>query len=169
MNTIDPLGGSWYVEWMTDKVEDDAEAYFAKILELSDDDTITGGMLNGIDSGWFSSEIADAAFHYHQQIEKGEKRIVGVNVHTDTDEDELEILRISAEVERAQGRRLEEFRAARDADGVTKALDGLRAACRTDENLVPVIMDAVRVEATLGEICAAMKDVFGTYREPPVV
>jgi methylmalonyl-CoA mutase N-terminal domain/subunit len=168
-NTVDPLGGAWFVEWMTDKVEADTEAYFAKILDMSPDGTITGGLLRGIESGWFMSEIADAAFTYQQQLEKGTKRIVGVNVHTADDEEDLEILRISAEVERAQSARLAEFRGARDGAGTQAALDRLRQACGTDDNLVPVIMDAVRADATLGEICAAMKDVFGTYTEPPVI
>jgi len=165
--TIDPLGGSWFVEWMTDRVEADTEEYFRRILEQSPDGTVTGGLLRGIETGWFLGEIADAAFRYQQQLEKGTKRIVGVNVHTDGDEDELEILRISAEVERAQSARLAEYRAARDAAATGAALDRLRAAARSDDNLVPVIMDAVRASATLGEICGALKDVFGTYREPP--
>jgi methylmalonyl-CoA mutase N-terminal domain/subunit len=168
-NTIDPLGGAWFVEWMTDKVEEDTEAYFAKILDMSPDGTITGGLLRGIESGWFMSEIADAAFTYQQQLEKGTKKQVGVNVHTSDDEPELDVLRILAEVERAQSRRLADYRSARDATRTQEALDGLREACRTDANLIPVIMDAVRADATLGEICAAMKDVFGTYREPPVI
>ncbi|HVL99678.1 MAG TPA: methylmalonyl-CoA mutase family protein [Egibacteraceae bacterium] len=169
-NTVDPLGGSWFVEWMTDKVEADTEAYFARILDRSPDGTVMGGMLRGIESGWFMSEIADAAFRYQQQLEKGDKRLVGVNVHTETCEgDELEILRVSAEMERAQRERLAAFRAGRDARGALEALERLRAAAATEENLVPVIMDAVRADATLGEICAALKKVFGTYREPPVI
>jgi len=168
-NTIDPLGGSWFVEWMTDKVEADTEAYFTRILDMSPDGTITGGLLHGIETGWFMSEIADAAFTYQKALEKGTKRIVGVNVHTDSDEPDLEILRISAEVERAQEARLADWRANRDGNAVDKALEDLRIACRSDDNLVPVIMDAVRADATLGEICGAMKDVFGIYREPPVI
>jgi methylmalonyl-CoA mutase N-terminal domain/subunit len=166
-NTIDPLGGAWFVEWMTDKVEADAEAYFARILEQSDDGTITSGLLRGIESGWFSAEIAEAAFTYQRQVEKGDKRIVGVNVHTDADEDPLEILRISKEVESAQRDRLASWRAERDGAAVDEVLEGLRTACGSDDNLVPVIMDAVRADATLGEICQAMKDVFGTFRETP--
>ncbi len=165
--TIDPLGGSWFVEWMTDRVEADTEDYFRRILEQSPDGTVTGGLLRGIETGWFLGEIADAAFRYQQQLEKGSKRIVGVNVHQADDEDELEILRISAEVERAQSARLASFRAARDGAATGAALDRLRTAARSDDNLVPVIMDAVRADATLGEICGALKDVFGTYREPP--
>ncbi len=169
LNAIDPLGGSWFVEWMTDKVEADTEAYFAKILDISPDGTITGGLLRGIETGWFMSEIADAAFAYQKALEKGTKRIVGVNVHTDDDEPELEILRISAEVERAQEARLAQWRTNRDGSAVDTALERLRTACRSDDNLVPVIMDAERADATLGEICGAMKDVFGIYREPPVI
>ena len=168
-STIDPLGGSWFVEWMTDKVEADTEAYFERILAQSDDGTITGGLLRGIESGWFMSEIADAAFAYQQALEKGTKRIVGVNVHHDPDERELEVLRISAEVERAQSARLADFRAGRDAGKTGEALEVLRGAARSDANLVPVIMDAVRADATLGEISQALKDVFGVYREPPVI
>jgi methylmalonyl-CoA mutase N-terminal domain/subunit len=168
-NTIDPLGGSWFVEWMTDKVEADAEDYFAKILERSDDGTVTSGLLRGIETGWFMSEISDAAFRYQQQLEKGTKKIVGVNSHTTTDDPKLEILRISKDVEQAQTERLSEFRAGREGADATAALDRLRTACATDDNLVPVIMETVRANATLGEICAAMKDVFGTYREAPVI
>jgi methylmalonyl-CoA mutase, N-terminal domain len=168
-STIDPLGGSWFVEWMTDRLEADAEAYFARILDRSSDGSITAGMLRGIEEGWFMAEIADAAFTYQQQLEKGTKRVVGVNVNTEPDEHDLEVLRISADVERVQAERLAEYRAGRDGAGTQAALDRLRTACGTDDNLVPVIMDAVRADATLGEICAAMKDVFGTYREPPVI
>ena len=168
-STIDPLGGSWFVEWMTDKVEADTEAYFAKILEMSPDGTITGGLLRGIETGWFMSEIADAAFAYQKALEKGTKRVVGVNVLTDDDEPDLEVLKISAEVERAQNARLAQWRSDRDGSAVDEVLERLRTACRSDDNLVPVIMDAVRADATMGEICGAMKDVFGTYREPPVI
>ncbi|MGI8874688.1 MAG: acyl-CoA mutase large subunit family protein [Egibacteraceae bacterium] len=169
-SAIDPLGGAWFVEWMTDKVEADAEAYFARILDLSPDGTVTGGLLRGIESGWFSSEIADAAFAYQQQLEKGDKKLVGVNVHTgDGADDELEVMRISADVETAQDARLADYRSRRDQAVTQAALDRLEAACATDDNLIPVIMDAVRADATLGEVCATMKQVFGTYREPPVI
>jgi methylmalonyl-CoA mutase N-terminal domain/subunit len=168
-NTIDPLGGSWYVEWMTDKVEADVEAYLAKILEQSPDGTVTGGLLRGIETGWFMREIADAAFAYQQQLEKGTKRIVGVNIYADADEEELEILRVSHEVQRAQVARLAEFRARRDGAATAKALKRLQEAASTRNNLVPIIMDAVHANATLGEICAALKEVFGTYREAPTL
>jgi methylmalonyl-CoA mutase N-terminal domain/subunit len=169
-NTIDPLGGSWFVEWMTDRIEADADRYLEQILERSDDGTVTSGMLAGIESGWFTGEIADAAFTYQRQLERGEKRIVGVNCYADESEaDKLEILRISKEVEAQQEKRLAEFRAERDQAAADAALAELKAACEGEANLVAPIMDAVRAEATLGEICAAMKEVFGTYREPPVI
>jgi methylmalonyl-CoA mutase N-terminal domain/subunit len=168
-NTIDPLGGAWFVEWMTDKVEADAEVYFQRILELSDDGTITAGLLRGIETGWFMAEIAESAFRYQRQLERGSKKIVGVNSHADDAEPELEILRISHEVERAQKERLTAYRDARPQEAVDAALHKLRSACATEANLIPVIMDTVRAEATLGEICAAMKDVFGTYREAPAI
>jgi methylmalonyl-CoA mutase N-terminal domain/subunit len=168
-NTIDPLGGSWFVEWMTDKVEADTEAYFTQILARSPDDTMTGGLLAGIESGWFMSEIADAAFTYQQQLEKGTKRVVGVNVHADDTEPDLEILRISQHVEQVQNQRLAEHRERRDNPATRAALDRLAAAATTDANLIPVLMDTVRADATLGEICGTLKEVFGTYREPPVI
>ena len=168
-STIDPLGGSWFVEWMTDRVEADVEDYFEQILQRSDDGTITTGLLRGIETGWFMSEIADAAFRYQQQLEKGTKKIVGVNCHTTDDDNELEILRISKEVEDAQVRLLSGFRAGRRAEHTATALERLEAACATDDNLVPVIMDAVRADATLGEISATMQKVFGTYREAPAI
>jgi len=168
-NSIDPLGGSWFVEWMTDRVEADAEEYFRQILQRSPDGTMTGGLLAGIESGWFSSEIADAAFTYQQQLEKGTKRVVGVNVHAADGEGELEILRISAEVERAQAARLGRYRAERDEQRTAAALAHLRTEARTDANLIPVLLDTVRADATLGEICGALKEVYGTYREPAVL
>jgi len=168
-STIDPLGGSWFVEWLTDRVEADAEDYFRRILDRSPDGTVTGGMLQGIETGWFSSEIADAAFRYQQEVEKGTKRIVGVNTAVDDDDRELEVLRISGDVGVEQARRLAAYRAARDGERTAAALDRLRVAATTDENLIPVLMDAVRASATLGEVCGALKEVFGTYREPPVI
>jgi methylmalonyl-CoA mutase, N-terminal domain len=166
-NVIDPLGGSWYVEWLTDEIERQAEEEFARILEMSDDGTITDGILRGIDEGYFTSEIADAAFAFQNRMDKGDFRMVGVNAYTDADEPPLEILRISAEVERVQNERLATLRATRDQQAVDTALDALRTAAGTDENLVPRIMDAVRADATVGEVSRALQDVFGTYAETP--
>jgi len=166
VNVADPLGGSWYVEALTDRLEAEAEQVFAKILGMSPDGTMTGGILRGIENGWFTGEIADAAFEYQQQLEKGEKHVVGVTSHTDTVGGELEILRISPEVERAQVGELAARRAARDQGAVDRALAAMAAAARTDANLVPPMLDAARAEATLGEICGALRAEWGSYSEP---
>jgi methylmalonyl-CoA mutase N-terminal domain/subunit len=166
VNVADPLGGSWYVEALTDRMEAEAEAIFARIREMSPDDSMTGGLLQGIEDGWFIGEIAEASFSYQQKVEKGEKKIVGVNCHTDTVAEPLEILRISPEVEREQVSVLARRRAERDQAAVTDALATLAAAARTEENLVPPMLDAARAEATLGEICDVLRAEWGAYTEP---
>ncbi|MBW3661565.1 MAG: methylmalonyl-CoA mutase [Actinobacteria bacterium] len=166
-NVIDPLGGSWFVEALTDEIERQAEDYFRRIEQMSPDGTILDGMLRGIEDGWFMSEIADASFDFQNRVEKGRFNIVGMNKYVETDEPELEILRISHEVEREQKARLTEARAARDAAAAAAALEDLRRAAASDDNLVPVIMDAVRAECTVGEISRALQDVFGEYSEAP--
>ena len=167
LSVADPLGGSWYVEALTDRMEAEAEEIFAKIQGMSPDGSMTGGILQGIENGWFTGEIAEASFAYQQQLEKGEKKIVGVNTHTDTVAEPLEILRISPEVEREQVATLARRRAQRDARAVDAALSALVAAARTDENLVPPMLDAARAEATLGEICDALRAEWGSYTEIP--
>ena len=164
-NVIDPLGGSWFVESLTDEIERQAEEYFAQILEMGDDDTITSGLLRGIEDGWFMSEIADAAFDFQNRMEKGRFRMVGVNAHVDDDDDDLDILRISNELGQQQSDRVAAVRARRDAAAHAAAMERLEAAAATDENLVPVIMDCVRADATVGEISKALQDVWGTYTE----
>jgi methylmalonyl-CoA mutase, N-terminal domain len=166
-NVADPLGGSWYVEALTDEMERQAEEIFARIKGMSSDGSMTSGILRGIEDGWFMAEIADAAFSYQQKLEKGDKRIVGVNAHTSTVEQPLEILRVSHEVEREQKRELGERRTARDNDAVARSLAHMVDVARTDDNLVPAILDAARVEATLGEICDGLRGVWGSYLEPP--
>jgi methylmalonyl-CoA mutase N-terminal domain/subunit len=165
-NVADPLGGSWYVEALTDRMEAEAEQIFARIREMGHDGTITSGILRGIEDGWFTAEIADSAFAYQQAVEKGDKKIVGVNAHTGTVAKDLEILRISHEVELAQNRLLAERRKERDQSAVDSALARMVAVAGTDENLVPAMLDAARAEATLGEICDALRAVWGGYREP---
>ncbi|MGW5879405.1 acyl-CoA mutase large subunit family protein [Nocardiopsis terrae] len=175
VNVADPLGGSWYVEALTDEIEAEAERIFAHILHMGGGEEaehnigpMTSGILAGIDNGYFSSEIAESAFQYQQALEKGDKRIVGVNCHTNTVSGELDILKISHEVEREQKRALTERRSTRDKATVDQALDRLLEGVRADDgNLIPLIMDAARAEATLGEICAAMGEEFGTYTEDP--
>ena len=165
-NVADPLGGSWYVEALTDRLEAEAEAIFARIREMSPDGSMTGGILHGIENGWFTGEIAEAAFAYQRKLEQGEKKIVGVNCHTETVAAPLEILRISPEVERDQVALLGGRRAQRDQHAVDAALAAVVDAARTDDNLVPPMLDAARAEATLGEICGALRTEWGVYAEP---
>ncbi|WP_345558965.1 acyl-CoA mutase large subunit family protein [Streptomonospora halophila] len=176
VNVADPLGGSYYVEALTDRLEAEAERIFERIEGMGGGagadhaiGPITSGILAGIDNGWFTSEIAESAFQYQQALEKDEKRIVGVNAHTASVTGEVETLRISHEIEREQNRVLAERRERRDGGAVDKALADLLGAVRDPArpNLIPVILDAVRAEATLGEICGTMGEEFGTYTEKP--
>jgi methylmalonyl-CoA mutase N-terminal domain/subunit len=180
VNVADPLGGSWYVEALTDRIEADAEAIFERIRDMGElgrtqgpDGRIahavgpmTSGILRGIEDGWFMSEIADAAFTYQIALEKGEKKVVGVNCHTESVSHKLEILRVSHEVELAQVTTLTARKAARDEAAVDAAVHHLVEVAGTTQNVVPAMLDAVRAEATLGEICNALRDVWGVYREP---
>jgi methylmalonyl-CoA mutase N-terminal domain/subunit len=166
VNVADPLGGSWYVEALTDKIEAEAERIFARIRDMGSDGSITSGILHGIEEGWFMSEIAESAFTYQKALESRDKRIVGVNCHTGTVAKDLEILRISHEVEREQKRILAQRKAGRDQAAVSESLHRLVTAAKTEENLIPVILDACRAEATLGEICNALRAEWGVYREP---
>ncbi|MDT5037121.1 MAG: isobutyryl-CoA mutase large subunit [Micromonosporaceae bacterium] len=166
VNVADPLGGSWYVEALTDRIEAEAEAIFARIRAMSADTTMTSGILRGIEDGWFTDATADSAFTYQRALEKGDKKIVGVNCHTTTLARELEILRISHQVEIDQRRVLAERRAGRDDGAVKAALSDLIDAARSGANMIPVMLDAARVEATLGEICDALRGEWGVYREP---
>ncbi|WP_042392567.1 acyl-CoA mutase large subunit family protein [Streptacidiphilus carbonis] len=169
-NVADPLGGSWYVEALTDRIEAQAEAIFQKIQDMGEPGhqggPMTAGILRGIENGWFTGEIAEAAFVYQQAVEKGEKRVVGVNCHTGSVTPPLEILRVSHEVEREQVRELAARRAARDEAAVRAGLDAMLAAARDGSNMLPPMLDAVRAEATLGEICDVLRAEWGTYTEP---
>jgi methylmalonyl-CoA mutase N-terminal domain/subunit len=173
-NVADPLGGSWYVEALTDRIEAQAEAIFAEILELGARrhpqghpiGPMTAGLLAGVESGWFTGHIADAAFEHQRALEDGRKRIVGVNVHTDAIETPLDILRISHAVERDQVAALACRREQRDGPAVEQALAALGQASRSEANLVPLLLDAARAEVTLGEMCDVLREAWGTYREP---
>ena len=184
INVADPLGGSWYVEALTDKIEAEANAIFDKILEMggsdlrhdqveklaesarNGEDPVTQGLLRGIEDGWFMAEIAEAAFAYQIALEKGEKKVVGVNCHRESVTSELEILRVSHEVETEQVRILDERRAGRDKQAVDAAIEEMLSAAREDRNMIPSMLDACRAEATLGEICDALRQEWGEYREP---
>jgi methylmalonyl-CoA mutase N-terminal domain/subunit len=174
-NVADPLGGSWYVEALTDRIEADAERIFARIKAMATAAVpsgrhpigeMTSGILRGIEDGWFTGEIADAAFAYQRALEKGDKKIVGVNTLTGSVTDELEILRVSHEVEREQNRALAQRRSQRDQTAVDRALAAMVEVASGAGNLIEPILDAARAEATLGEICGALKAQWGEYREP---
>ncbi|MDX3073182.1 methylmalonyl-CoA mutase [Streptomyces sp. NPDC088354] len=174
-NVADPLGGSWYVEALTDRIEADAEKIFDKIKELGARAVpdgrhavgpITSGILRGIEDGYFTGRIAEAAFEYQRSLEKGDKRVVGVNCHTGSVTGDLEILRVSHEVEREQVRVLAGRKDLRDDAAVRKALDAMLTAAREGTNMIEPMLEAVRAEATLGEICGALRDEWGSYTEP---
>ncbi len=169
-NVADPLGGSWYVEQLTDSIEAEAEKIFAQIKERAVDGhpigPITSGILSGIEDGWFMSEIAEAAFVYQIALEKGDKRIVGINCHEASVTDDLEIMRVSHDVERDQVADLAGRRAKRDNGAVDAALARMAEVARSDGNLVEPMMDAVRLEATLGEICEVLRLEWDEYHEP---
>ncbi len=166
LNVADPLGGSWYVEALTDKIEAEAEAIFARIKDLGGDGSIMAGLLRGIEDGWFIGEIADSSFAYQVAMEKGDKKVVGVNPLTGDVGEPLEILRVSHEVELTQRELLAERKAHRDQATVDEALSRMVTAAENDQNTLPAMLDAVRAEATMGEICQAFKPLWGDYKEP---
>ncbi|MFQ5943770.1 MAG: methylmalonyl-CoA mutase [Anaerolineales bacterium] len=158
-NSIDPLGGSYFLEAVTNRMETQARDYFRRIDEL-------GGVLPAIDAGFFQREISDAAFLYQQEIDTEERYVVGVNAFNDEVGYEIPILEMNPAGYEHQTARLEKMRESRDAGAVGHALDKLRIACQGTENTMPYILDAVRSYATLGEIIDVMREVFGSYEEP---
>ncbi len=160
-NTADPLGGSWFVERLTDEMEAAAYDYFARIDEL-------GGMVEAIRANFPQREIADAAFIYQRALDERRRIVVGVNDFTEANEPETPILRIDPTLERKQVGRLQATRASRDGAAVEAALGRLRLAAAGEANLMPAIIEAARARATEGEMIAAMQEVFGTYTESPV-
>ncbi|MBI2359354.1 MAG: methylmalonyl-CoA mutase family protein [Deltaproteobacteria bacterium] len=161
-NTIDPLGGSYYVEWLTNRMEAEAKAYFDKLDE-------TGGMARAIELGFPQSEIHRAAMAYQKEVESGERIIVGVNAYAEREGRPVKILKIKPDVERRQILRLKERKKRRSAKRVTGALEWLTRAAEQDEYLMPPILEAVRAEATIGEICGVVRRVYGEYRETAAV
>src|SRR5207237_5571712 len=160
LNVLDPLGGSYYVEALTDQVEREAEALFEQIDAVR-------GVVKGLDEGWFQKKIAESAARQQWEIEQHRRVIVGVNEFV-TEEPELTIplLKVGQDVEQEQRERLKKVRAARDDRRCTAALDALRKAARGSENTMPLILEAARAYCTLYEIRAALEEVFGAYREP---
>jgi methylmalonyl-CoA mutase N-terminal domain/subunit len=168
MNVADPLGGSWYVEALTDELERQAEEIFARIKDMGTDGTMTSGILRGIEDGWFTGEIAEAAFVYQRALEKGDKKVVGVNTLTGSVDahDTLDILRVSHQVELDQKAELSERRRTRDDEAARAAVAHMVEVGRTEANMIPAMLEAVRAEATLGEICDALRAEWGNYTEP---
>ncbi|MBX7159554.1 MAG: methylmalonyl-CoA mutase [Acidimicrobiia bacterium] len=168
-NVIDPLAGSYFVESLTDELERQAEEYFAAIADMGSG-SILEGMYAAIESGYVQREIADASWRLQSELAAGQRHQVGVTVFAEEDETPLEVLQIGPESEVRQTKRLAEVRAARSGDAVDEALDGVRAAAADPNvNVMDPLLDAVRAHATIGEVMAALADVFGRYAENPVV
>jgi methylmalonyl-CoA mutase N-terminal domain/subunit len=161
-STIDPLGGSYYLEDLTNRLEQEAYDYFARIRDL-------GGVVEAIKENFFQREIAEASFRFQSEVESGDRVIVGVNRFEDADERELEILKIDAALERKQIERVQALRARRDSAAVESALARLKQeAAEADTNLMPAIIDASRAYVTMGEMCDALRESWGVWRETPV-
>jgi len=162
VNVVDPLGGSYFVEKLTKDMEDGALAYFRTIDAM-------GGMVDAIERGFPQQEIAESSYRFQQAFERKEKIMVGVNAFVQQDEPPIEILYIDESASDTQLAKLEALRKSRNQDAVTRSLDALRAAAGTRENLMPRILDAVRAYATVGEMCDALRDVWGEYEEVPII
>ncbi len=159
-NVMDPLGGSYYVEALTNALERDAESLFAQIEEQ-------GGVVKGLEEGWFQRKIAEAASRHQWEIEQRRRLVVGVNEFTNENEEiTIPLLKVGMDAEREQRQRMASMRSTRDNAAVQRNLDALRTGARGTPNLVPLILDCARSYATLYEIRAALEDVFGAYREP---
>jgi len=159
--TVDPLGGSWFVEALTDRMETDANEFIKEIDDM-------GGVVSGIHKGYFRRQIAEASYRFGQEMEAGDRVIVGVNAYPEGNEDrQMEILQIPHEVESQQNDRLAKFRSERNADLAKKGLDGIRAAARAGENVMPSLVQASLDRCTLGEMVQAMADVYGRYAGGP--
>ena len=168
-NVADPLGGSWFVEDLTAELESQAEAVFAHLDRLGDG-SLLEGVFRAIESGWFQGEIAESAYELERKLNDGRHLVVGVNVATQGGDEQPEILRIGAQVEETQLKRLARVKGDRDNAAVDTALARVRAdAAEPDVNLMPGLVEAVSTHATVGQIVGALADVFGRYREDPVI
>ncbi|MGD2250998.1 MAG: methylmalonyl-CoA mutase family protein [Candidatus Methanofastidiosia archaeon] len=161
-NTIDPLAGSYFVEWLTEKMEEETLEYFDKIEKL-------GGVLPAIKKGFFQQEIAKAAYTYQKQVDKNEQTVVGVNKYCTKEEAAIPILTVDPELEERQINNLKKLRSKRDNAKVDKALQDIETAAEAgDKNMMPYFMEAARHYATLGEICQVLRDIYGEYKEPAI-
>jgi methylmalonyl-CoA mutase N-terminal domain/subunit len=160
-DTIDPLGGSWFVEDLTNRLEAEAYDYFARIEKL-------GGVIPAIKENFFQREIAEASFRYQSEVERDQRVIVGVNRYELEDEEEIPILRIDPALEQQQIDRVQALRARRDSTAVESSLAALKEAAVGDRNLMDPIIDAAKAYVTMGEMCDALREVWGVWRETPV-
>jgi methylmalonyl-CoA mutase N-terminal domain/subunit len=158
-SVADPLGGSWYVEALTDQLEAEAEAIFAQVAEM-------GGVVPAIEAGWFQREIAQSASRFQVEVETGGKTIVGVNAFVEETEEPIDILKVDDAAERAQRARMATLRATRDEARVAECLRALEAAARAEDNVIPAMLDCARAYGTLFEIREVLETVWGSYREP---
>jgi len=158
-NTADPLGGSYAIEALTSRIETEAEEYIRQIDAM-------GGVVRAIELGFPQKEIAEAAYHFQRQLDRGEKVMVGVNKHQTGEEPPMELLRIDPTIEERQVARVRAFKQARDQGRVRERLGAVRAACQDGSNLMPVLIAAVKDGVTLGEVCDVYREEFGVYRDP---
>ena len=167
-NVADPLGGSWFVEALTDELEAQAEATFSELLAWGDGSMLEG-VLQGIEEGWFQNEIADSAYRFQRDLAQGEAIVVGVNAHTEGDDSDVPLLKIDPSVEADQLTSLQQVRAARDASRVEAALTRLgQDASEPAINLMPAFIEAARARCTVGEQMASLGATFGMWVEPPL-
>ena len=161
-NSVDPLGGSYYVETLTNRLEEAALDYFRQLDDM-------GGMVRAIERGFPQREILDASQRYQRELERKERIVVGVNEYVELEERPIPTLKIGQEIEHEQVARLSDLRKCRDSFKMAGTVEALQEAASCGENVMPYLIEAVKAKATLGEICTALKEVFGTYREPVVL
>jgi methylmalonyl-CoA mutase, N-terminal domain len=161
-NTIDPLAGSYYVESLTDQIEEEAEKYIGRIDAM-------GGMINAIEEGYVQTEIQKSSYHFHQEMERNERIVVGVNKFVDENDSPGELLKLNEQIQNNQIEFLNNIRAKRNIKEVDQKLAALKTAAAADTNLIPFIIDAVKSYASIGEICNTMRQVFGEYKEHVVI
>jgi methylmalonyl-CoA mutase N-terminal domain/subunit len=161
-NTVDPLGGSFFVEALTNQMEEECYNYFRQIEDL-------GGVIPAIEAGFFQREIAEASYRYQREVETRERIIVGVNEYVMDEPIEIPILEMDPEGEQRERQRLARLRNERDSGLASQCLQALREACQGSDNLMPYVLDAVNAYCTLGEVCGVMREVFGEYQEGPVI
>jgi len=161
-DTVDPMGGSYYMEWLTSKIEEGVQKYIATINKM-------GGALEAIKKGYIQREIRRSAYNHQRAVDTGEQVVVGVNQYTSEEQTPLELLEIDESVARKQLERLNKLKSRRDSDKVHQLLDKVRQIASSEENIMPVLIEAAKAYATVGEITDALRDVFGEYKEPSVL